>query len=123
MYLEVLGLGPDPNLLQMIFFAFFLNKIFSKLGFLSLKTMENDVCTSFGQVPARPHLGSACNPRIQIFPQEYLGTYEFNNYCVFEPFIFLFVLQDKNQMVMPPASPKKGGMAARPNYLIILKTL
>jgi hypothetical protein len=57
--------------------------------------MGKAVCTSFGQVATRTQLESAFsrpNPSVQIFPPEYLGTYAFWKYGLFETYIFLIVL-------------------------------
>jgi hypothetical protein len=66
--LRVLGLGPEPDPLQMGFFVNFWTYILRKLGLL-------------GSIPWKmvfaPNLelpGNRPNSRVQIFPPEYLGT-------------------------------------------------
>jgi hypothetical protein len=67
--------------------------------------------------------GSRPNPRVQIFPPEYLGTYVLYKDSVFEVFVCLIIFQDKNRVVAPPVTPKGRGGDWTQNLMIILKIL
>jgi hypothetical protein len=76
--LEVLGLGPEPDPLQIWFFVSFWTKIFSNLGFLSSIPWQMVfalVSDRFQPAPNSEVRGSWPNHRVQIFPPDYLGTY------------------------------------------------
>jgi hypothetical protein len=49
------------------------------------------------------------NPRVQIFPSEYLGTYAIKKDDVFEFFVCLVMFQDKNWVMAPSVTPKGRG--------------
>jgi hypothetical protein len=67
--------------------------------------------------------GSRPNPRVKIFPPEYLGTYALQEDGVFGVFVCLIKLQDKNWVVAPPVTPKGRGGGWTQNLMIILKIL
>jgi hypothetical protein len=107
--LELLGLGPEHDPLQMVFFKF-LNKIFSKRGFL---------CS----IPFQPALnsemhGNRPNPRFK-YSQLNISVPKY----VHEIFAWLIMFQGKNRMVAPPGTPKGRGDGRTKNLMIILKIL
>jgi hypothetical protein len=67
--------------------------------------------------------GSKPNPRVQIFPPEYLGTYALEKDGVFGTFVCLIMFQHKNRVVAPPVTPKGRGSGQTQKLMIILKIL
>jgi hypothetical protein len=81
------------------------------------------VSNRFQLTPNQEVPGSRPNPRVQIFPPEYLGTYALQKYGVHGIFVCLIMFQDKNWVVTPPVTPKGWGGGRTQNLMIILKIL
>jgi hypothetical protein len=78
------------------------------------------VSDRFQPAPNSDVTGSRPDPGVQVFPPEDLRTYALKKDCVFGTFVCLIMFQDKNRVVVPPATPRR---QPNQNLMIILKIL
>jgi hypothetical protein len=79
------------------------------------------VFNRFQPAPNSKVPGSGPNPRVQIFPPEYLGSYALYKVGVFGTFVCFIMFQDKNRVVAPPVTPKRRDGGQTQNLMFILK--
>jgi hypothetical protein len=92
-----------------------LNPFFLTIGILRigipLKIVFAILSDRFQPAPYSKVHGSRLNPRVQIFPPDYLGTYALYKDDVFGNFVCLIMFQDKNWVVAPPVIPQNNSRA------------
>jgi hypothetical protein len=99
----------------------FLKQNFLKTGNCAWLILVELVSDWFQPVPYSKVPESRPNPRVQIFPPEYLETNAFYKDGVFGTFVCLVMSQDKNRVVAPPVTQKGRGFD-RPQNLMITTT-